>query len=74
METRIELEGLSRRDLLKLSLAAGTLSAAGGALLPGCSPPMRRSSSIMVNTQMTTYAIATHFANLINAEPNRYFG
>ncbi|OGP83381.1 MAG: hypothetical protein A2Y95_00460 [Deltaproteobacteria bacterium RBG_13_65_10] len=31
-------------------------------------------SSVMVNTQMTTYAIATHFANLISAEPDRYLG
>lgn len=41
MGTKIELEGLTRRDLLKLSLAAGTLGTAG-ALLPGCSPPLRK--------------------------------
>jgi hypothetical protein len=26
----------------------------------------------MVNTQMTTYTVSTHFADLINAEPQRY--
>ncbi len=29
-------------------------------------------SSVMVNTQITTYTIASHFADLINAEPQRY--
>jgi hypothetical protein len=42
MSTDIRLEGLTRRDLLKLSLAAGTLGAAA-TLLPGCAPPMKRS-------------------------------
>jgi len=42
MTTDIRLEGLTRRDLLKLSLAAGTLGAAA-TVLPGCSPPLKRS-------------------------------
>jgi len=42
MITDIRLEGLTRRDLLKLSLAAGALGAAA-TVLPGCAPPMKRS-------------------------------
>ena len=29
-------------------------------------------TSVMVNTQLTTYTIASHFADLINAEPAKY--
>lgn len=29
-------------------------------------------SSVMVNTQLTTYTVASHFADLINAEPAKY--
>jgi len=42
MSTDIRLEGLTRRDLLKLSLAVGALGAAT-TVLPGCAPPMKRS-------------------------------
>ena len=42
MTSDIRLDGLTRRDLLKLSLAAGALGAAA-TVLPGCSPPLRRS-------------------------------
>jgi choline dehydrogenase-like flavoprotein len=31
-------------------------------------------TSVMVNTQMPVYTVATHFADLMNAEPELYFG
>ena len=42
MTSDIRLEGLTRRELLKLSLAAGALGAAA-TVLPGCAPPLKRS-------------------------------
>jgi hypothetical protein len=41
MKTDITLQGLTRREMLKLSLAAGALGATA-TVLPGCSPPLDR--------------------------------
>jgi hypothetical protein len=66
MATDIRLEGLTRRDLLKLSIAAGALGAAA-TVLPGCSPPLKRSeySHPIENLNDMEFSVLSRAADVI---------